>query len=109
MRTTTQVVAAAAVSAYPWVSVDHHVENFNVAYHIMVNGTGDFTATLQRTLTNLDPASGGVAVSAFPIAMHSFVAATAAALIIPSVALRLNVTAISGAAGYTFEMLQAGN
>lgn len=100
-----------SASAYPWFPLDHHIENFNVAYTVVKSGSGDVTYNVQKTLNNLEPHAINVsAVSALATDLFGSAAATTAAgITVPAVAIRVNVLTVSGTSNLTFQVLQAGN
>jgi len=107
MRSSEISYIGVSATAMDWQSLDHHVPSFHVSFSVFKTGTGDITADVQRTLSNLDPAD--TAVSARASTLMTISDTTAAAISNPAAALRLNFTAVSGSANVTFQILQAGN
>lgn len=99
------VQTTAAAGALPWVPLNVHSDDPQVQWSYNRSGNGSITAAVQYTLDNvLDPDVSALAiqVTALSTAVH------AAHLGHPATAIRLNITAASGANTVTFRVLQTG-
>lgn len=104
MRSNAFVASGVAVSGYPWIGLDHHVDSFNVSYHVLKTGTGDVTYAVEGTLSNASETSA----KAFQI-VSAKTADFVGNITFPVAAIRLNVGTVSGAGNLSLLTLQAGN
>lgn len=110
MRSNVFAASGVAVSAYPWIQLDHYIRPFEVSYHVLKTGTGDVTYAVEGTLSNLE--EGGVGVAVVSAKVFQIVSGKTAdfqsSIAAPVVAMRLNTSAVSGAANLSFITLQSG-
>lgn len=107
MRSNKFVVASGnAVSAYPWLHLDHHVENFAVSYQVVRFGAGTGTYSLQGTLNNVEDTA--VSAHVFDI-VSGAIGSINGNFTYPVAAVRLNMTAVSGVSTHALYLMQAGN
>lgn len=95
-----------AVSASPWIPLDPHKNPVNVGFAVVKSGTGDITFSVKHTFDDVLTEA-----SATEFNHETVSAATANAqgsYLYPISAIRLRVTAVSGVAGATLAVIQAG-
>lgn len=99
-------LALSVVSATPYVTMNLYEVPFNVGFGVVKSGAGDITFTVQHTF---DDFQNGATATAFD---HSEVSGKTGTVdgnyAYPVRGIRLNVTAVSGAATATLKVLQAG-
>lgn len=98
--------ALAASGASTPIVLNHFPAPFNAGFGVVKGGTGDITYSVQHTF---DDVGGGATATWFD---HSLVSGKTASVdgsyLYPVMAVRLAVTAVSGAVTATLKLVQAG-
>ena len=101
-----QQVSLSVATASAWFPMDPHISPFNIGFGVDKTGTGDITYTVQHTFNNVIAGSAAIAFD------HPYVSGATTNrdgnYAFPVAAVRLNVTAVSGAATATMTFYQAG-
>ncbi|RJO72860.1 MAG: hypothetical protein C4523_02495 [Myxococcales bacterium] len=105
-RTTTVSAKGSAGTQSAWIPLDQHISPFNVGFGVVKSGTGDITYSVQHTFNDV---LAGETATAFD---HSSVSGATGSVdgnyAYPVKAVRLNITAASGASSLQFYVIQAG-
>lgn len=101
-RPKTFTYSAVQVTAFPWIPLDWRVGYFDISFNVVYTGTGDVTYKVQGTL---DDPFKSTTLNAFDI-VSGKTAGGIGNYAHPITAIRLNTTAVSGAASLAFSLVQ---